>query len=92
LIARLIVTRAQSPRAAHPAAIADAATSLGLAYDVQPAVATALDRALHQQSAPLLVTGSLFVAGEAREALGLAAPDRDWEALNTQARRPAIDG
>jgi hypothetical protein len=31
---------------------------------------------------PLLVTGSLFVVGEAREALALAAPDIIWQSLN----------
>jgi hypothetical protein len=30
----------------------------------------------------VLITGSLFVAGEGREAFGLAAADDEWEELN----------
>jgi hypothetical protein len=32
---------------------------------------------------PLLITGSIFVAGEGREALGLAQTDTVWEELNS---------
>lgn len=80
LAARLIATRAASPRAASPEAIATIADGLGFATLVAPDVASALRFA--GESSPLLVTGSLFVAGEAREALGLAEPDREWAAIN----------
>jgi dihydrofolate synthase/folylpolyglutamate synthase len=88
LVNRLIATRSRSPRAIDPKDIADAAGCLGIACEIQPTVAAALDRAEADQTGPLLVTGSLFVAGEAREALGLAAPDLDWEALNTRVQSP----
>lgn len=76
----IIATRASSPRAASPAAIAAVAEDLGFAVQVAPDVASALQ--LVGRGSPLLVTGSLFVAGEAREALGLAEPDLEWAAIN----------
>lgn len=79
--ASLIATRATSPRAAQPDAIAAAAAALGLPATTAPDVATALRTALGSR-APVLVTGSLFVVGEAREALGLAEPDLEWAAIN----------
>jgi dihydrofolate synthase/folylpolyglutamate synthase len=77
---RIIATRASSPRAASPEAIAAAAAALGFAVQVAPDVASALH--LTRAESPLLVTGSLFVAGEAREALGMAEPDLEWAAIN----------
>ena len=82
LISRLIVTRAESPRAASPENIAQAAAALGIRHEVQPSVAAAVEAAWSQDNAPILITGSLFVVGEGREALGLAEPDLDWLALN----------
>lgn len=87
VIARLIVTRANSPRAADPAAIGAAALALGIAADFEPSVAMGLAKASETGDAPILLTGSLFVAGEGREALGLSAPDEEWLRLN-EARLP----
>jgi dihydrofolate synthase/folylpolyglutamate synthase len=75
---RVLAIRSASPRAADPAAIAAAARALNMRVETFPSVATAIDAALTQYSGPLLVTGSLFVAGEGREALGLAEPDTVW--------------
>jgi hypothetical protein len=47
-----------------------------------------MQAAVESDSNPVLVTGSLFVAGEAREALGLAEPDHAWRALNAQISAP----
>jgi dihydrofolate synthase / folylpolyglutamate synthase len=80
LTSHLIATRASSPRAASPAAIASIAAELGFTVQIAPDVAAALR--LARAGSPLLVTGSLFVAGEVREALGLAEPDREWAAIN----------
>ncbi len=80
ITARLIATRAGSPRAASPQDIATAATALGLPVQIAPDVASALELAANVS--PLLVTGTLFVAGEVREALGLAEPDHEWAAIN----------
>lgn len=80
LTSHLIATQAASPRAASPEAIASVAAEFGFTVQIAPDVATAL-RLVHGGS-PLLVTGSLFVAGEAREAFGLAEPDREWAAIN----------
>jgi dihydrofolate synthase/folylpolyglutamate synthase len=76
----IIATRASSPRAASPAAIAAVAAELGFVVQIAPDVASSLQ--LTRASSPVLVTGSLFVAGEAREALGLAEPDQEWAAIN----------
>jgi len=88
VIGHLIVTRADSPRAANPEIIAHAATALGIPNDVQPSVAAAVNVARTRDGSPVLVTGSLFVVGEAREAVGLAAPDLEWLALNQAATAP----
>jgi dihydrofolate synthase / folylpolyglutamate synthase len=82
LIGYLIVTRADSPRAADPEPIARAAAALGIPHEIQPSVAAAVAAGKARDSQPILVTGSLFVVGEGREAFGLAEPDRDWLALN----------
>jgi dihydrofolate synthase/folylpolyglutamate synthase len=82
LIGRLIVTRADSPRSANPRLIAQAAAALDIPHEVQPSVAAALDVARARDQGPVLITGSLFVVGEGREAVGLAEPDREWLALN----------
>jgi dihydrofolate synthase/folylpolyglutamate synthase len=80
LTSRLVATRASSPRAASPEAIASVASALGFAVQVTPDVASAI-RLVHDES-PILVTGSLFVAGEAREVFGVAEPDLEWAAIN----------
>jgi dihydrofolate synthase/folylpolyglutamate synthase len=82
LIGQLIVTRADSPRSASPKLIARAAAELDIPHEIQPSVAVALDVARTRDRGPVLITGSLFVVGEGREAVGLAEPDREWLALN----------
>jgi dihydrofolate synthase / folylpolyglutamate synthase len=82
LISRLIVTRAESPRAASPDSIAQAAAALGIPFEVQPSVAAAVEAAWPPDNAPVLITGSLFVVGEGREAVGLAEPDLEWLTLS----------
>jgi dihydrofolate synthase/folylpolyglutamate synthase len=81
VIGRLIVTRAASPRAADPMDIASVAAELGISAEHQPTVALALASVGSADRRPVLVTGSLFTAGEAREALGLATPDEIWNAM-----------
>lgn len=81
VIGRLIATRANSPRAADPERIAHAAADLGVPAVIEPTVARAIARARGEESAPILITGSLFVVGEAREAFGLAEPDHIWRAF-----------
>jgi dihydrofolate synthase/folylpolyglutamate synthase len=82
LIGQLIVTRADSPRSASPRLIAQAAAALNIPHEIQPSVAVAFDVARTRDRGPVLITGSLFVVGEGREAIGLAEPDREWLALN----------
>lgn len=90
IIGRLIVTRAGSPRAADPLDIAAAAATLGIEVELAPTVAAAVEASDRSGPAPLLITGSLFVAGEGREALGLGEPDSEWTRLNL-ARTPRTD-
>ena len=89
LIDHLIVTRADSPRAANPDLIARAAASLGIPHEVQPSVAAAVDAVTARDAGPILITGSLFVVGEGREAFGLAEPDLEWAALNRGVTTPS---
>lgn len=85
LVGRLIITQADSPRAAASENIARAAADLGMPHEVQASVTAAVEVALARDDAPVLITGSLFVVGEGREAVGLAKPDLDWLALNRTA-------
>ncbi|MCC6314881.1 MAG: bifunctional folylpolyglutamate synthase/dihydrofolate synthase [Thermomicrobiales bacterium] len=78
--AGFIATRALSPRAGDPAPAARAAEARGLPAEVVEPVAAAVRRALAAagDGGLVVVTGSLYVVGEAREALGLAQPDPPW--------------
>lgn len=87
VVGSLIATRSDSPRAAAPESIAAIADELGIPNETQPSVAASIAAAQKSSPAPLLITGSLFVVGEGREALGLALPDLTWRALN-EARLP----
>ena len=75
--ARVVATQARSPRAAPAATVAGGAGAAGLATEVVADVGAALGRAVALAGAEgvVLVTGSLAVVAEAREALGLATPD-----------------
>jgi dihydrofolate synthase/folylpolyglutamate synthase len=66
----LIVTRSEHPRAASPVELADIAASLGRGAEVAVSVARALQRGLAdmEPGSGLLITGSVFVAAEGREA------------------------
>ena len=89
---RLLLTQAASPRAADHGALAAAADLVGLPYRWEPSVRSALEFALAQDNSPVLVTGSLFVAAEAREVLGLAAPDPHWAAAAPTAAHAGQSG
>lgn len=73
----VVATRSTHPRAATAELIAAVAGAVGLPIEVVPAVGEALRRAILRAGSDgvVLVTGSLFVVAEAREALGLARPD-----------------
>jgi hypothetical protein len=62
------------------------AESLAIPHAVYPSVAAAIAAAVEARPAALLVTGSLFVAGEGREAFGLAEVDRVWREIDHAAR------
>ncbi|MGI9254018.1 MAG: bifunctional folylpolyglutamate synthase/dihydrofolate synthase [Thermomicrobiales bacterium] len=72
----VIAVRADNPRSLPPEAIAAAAGEAGIPSLVAGSVAAGVETAAGQ---PLVViTGSLFVVGDAREALGQATPDPHW--------------
>jgi dihydrofolate synthase/folylpolyglutamate synthase len=86
-VERLIITRSRHPRAANPRDVVHAALALGLTVELRDDVRSALSRAetsvrqLARADEPeplVLVTGSLFVVAEARDAYGLA-PNLDDE-------------
>jgi dihydrofolate synthase/folylpolyglutamate synthase len=70
----VIVTRSRHPRAASPERIADCCRRTGLQVSVAKSVDEALRQALDRAGPEdlICVTGSLFVAAEAREVLGVA--------------------
>ena len=69
--AAVVACRPQSPRAVAPELIADAAEALGARVIVEPEVAKAIERAraLAEPIDTILITGSLYVVGEARSYL-----------------------
>ena len=81
--ARAIATQASHPRSATPAWIQERAAELGFHVEVSETVAQALDLALAKADPQDLIccTGSLFVAGDAREAWfsrqGVSLPPSD---------------
>jgi dihydrofolate synthase/folylpolyglutamate synthase len=70
-VGRLIVTTNSSSRAAPAERLRKEAEALGLVAEVQPDVASAVRRAIDQAgpSEAVVVTGSLYTVGEARELL-----------------------
>jgi dihydrofolate synthase/folylpolyglutamate synthase len=73
---RLIVTTNRSPRAAPAERLRKEAEALGLHAEVAPDVPTAVGRALDSaaETEAVVVTGSLYTAGEARNLLLGAGP------------------
>jgi dihydrofolate synthase/folylpolyglutamate synthase len=73
-ISHLVVCRAASPRAIDPHALAKAAESLGVdpeAIDIADSVSEALGMAMMRipEDGQVVITGSLYVVGEARSIL-----------------------
>ncbi len=76
---RVIATHSRSPRAVPATLVAAGLSAFPVAIEVQSSVADAVSRAkaLAQPGDLIVITGSLFVVAEAREALGLGMPDPD---------------
>jgi dihydrofolate synthase/folylpolyglutamate synthase len=72
---RVIATRAENPRSATPAEIQQAAKRTGAEIEIAGDVAAALDRACAGTRADMLVvvTGSIYLVGEAMRVLGVKA-------------------
>ncbi len=71
LAERVIATRADNPRSASPEEIREAAARTGAETELAPTVAAALARAseLVEQDGVVVVTGSIYVVGEALNAI-----------------------
>lgn len=80
LLARVIATRADHPRALEPEKIVEAARQLGVACETAAPVETALKRALdlsQKDGSIVLSAGSMFVTAEAKTAVNrLFNPER----------------
>jgi dihydrofolate synthase / folylpolyglutamate synthase len=76
--AEIVATRSTNPRATDPAHLAEIARAQGIFATEASDVAIALSHARGQHPGQLIVvTGSLYMVAEAREALGLAEPSHE---------------
>ena len=75
LAERVIATRPENPRSASPEEIAQAANRTGTEIETVAEVGTALERALEiaAKESIVVVTGSIYLVGEAMRTLGLQA-------------------
>jgi dihydrofolate synthase/folylpolyglutamate synthase len=73
LAERVIATRAENPRSASPQEIQEAAVRTSVEIESAPDVHSALERArtLAGPQGLVVVTGSIYVVGEAMRALGV---------------------
>ena len=73
LAERVIATRADNPRSATPEEIREAAARTSTDIDEAGDVAAALDRALSAAGPQgvVVITGSIYIVGEAMRALGM---------------------
>jgi dihydrofolate synthase/folylpolyglutamate synthase len=73
LAERVIATRADNPRSATPEEVRDAATRVSTAMLLSPSVGSALAQAreLAGQDGVVVITGSIYIVGEAMRQLGL---------------------
>ena len=75
LAERVIATAADNPRSAAPEEIREAAARTGSEIELQPHIPAALDRAQSAAGSDgiVVVTGSIYVVGEAMQVLGMHA-------------------
>jgi dihydrofolate synthase/folylpolyglutamate synthase len=73
LAERVIATRADNPRSATSEEIREAAAHIAVAIEEAPNVPAALERARISggSNALVVVTGSIYIVGEAMQALGI---------------------
>jgi folylpolyglutamate synthase/dihydropteroate synthase len=84
-VSKLIVTQADHPRSADPDVLTNLAHSHGVRVEVVHPVSQALRHGLEmlEPEDVLLVTGSIFVVGDALTA---------WEETHSQSHLPALQG
>jgi dihydrofolate synthase / folylpolyglutamate synthase len=71
---RVVATRAENPRSATPEEICNVAGRTGVEIEIAPAVSEAIEtaRRVAPGGAVVVITGSIYVVGEAMQALGIA--------------------
>jgi dihydrofolate synthase/folylpolyglutamate synthase len=71
---RVVATRAENPRSATPQEIRHAAARSGAEIEIAPTVSEAIEtaRRLAPENAAVVITGSIYVVGEAMQALRIA--------------------
>lgn len=72
LAEKVIATAAGNPRSATPEEIRDAAARTGTEIEIQPEIRAALMHATADRGTVVVVTGSIYVVGEAMQALGVS--------------------
>jgi dihydrofolate synthase / folylpolyglutamate synthase len=74
LAERIVVTSADNPRSASPDEIREAASRTQSEIESRPCVPSAIKRALELEGGDgiIVVTGSIYVVGEAMSALGVS--------------------
>jgi dihydrofolate synthase/folylpolyglutamate synthase len=78
LSGRVIATSADNPRSATPEQIRDAAARTGAEIELQPDIPAALDQARYAAGSNgiVVVTGSIYIVGEAMRVLGVRVNGR----------------
>jgi dihydrofolate synthase/folylpolyglutamate synthase len=76
LARRVIATRPENPRSASPEEIREAASRTGAEIEAVAEVAAALEYARSSASpgSAIVVTGSIYLVGEAMQSLGVSIP------------------
>jgi dihydrofolate synthase/folylpolyglutamate synthase len=75
LASGVVATQAENPRSATPEEIGQAAARTGVEIEIAPQVASAIERALvlAEGKVPIVITGSIYLVGEAMQYLKLHA-------------------
>lgn len=71
LAQRVIATQAENPRSASPEEIQQAAARTGTEVEIASGLTAALEQAKAESGTPIVITGSIYLVGEAMRVLGV---------------------
>ncbi|MGA8761496.1 MAG: folylpolyglutamate synthase/dihydrofolate synthase family protein [Candidatus Sulfotelmatobacter sp.] len=71
LARRVIATKAENPRSASPEEIRQAAARTGTEVEIASGLTAALEQAKAESGTPIVITGSIYLVGEAMRVLGV---------------------